>query len=286
MIEISKSEYERLKNIEVQYEKLHVEKSLEIVNEMTQNTININNASKQRVREIENISMLVNEFIEKSSIIESKSTDNYHSSEESKNESQNIITLVEELSDTINQLNSIFETFTQTIASLSLANKQITELVIANDHISIQTNLLSLNAKVEAARAGDAGKGFSIVADEVKKLAATSKRTTADIGKKIKDITIMTQNVKEQSETSNQLIENGIQVSNDATQKLNSLISISRKNQQDSVEVKNIVSNQLNNSDSIKEKFSLLLSNTSQTIDGSSKNIDLGRSLSQNLKRY
>jgi len=286
MIEISKSEYERLKNIEVQYEKLHVEKSLEIVNEMTQNTININNASKQRVREIENISIMVNEFIEKSSIIESKSTDNYHSSEESKKESQNIITLVEELSDTINQLNSIFETFTQTIASLSLANKQITELVIANDHISIQTNLLSLNAKVEAARAGDAGKGFSIVADEVKKLAATSKRTTADIGKKIKAITIMTQNVKEQSETSNQLIENGIQVSNDATQKLNSLISISRQNQQDSIEVKNIVSNQLNNSDNIKEKISSLLSNTSQAIDGSSKNIDLGRSLSQNLKRY
>jgi len=286
MIEISKSEYERLKHIEMQYEKLHVEKSLEIANEMTQNAININNTSKQRVREIENISKLVNEFIEKSSIIESRSTDNYQSSEESKNESQNIITLVNELSDTINQLNAIFETFTQTIASLSLANKQITELVIANDHISIQTNLLSLNAKVEAARAGDAGKGFSIVADEVKKLAATSKRTTADIGKKIKDITIMTQNVKEQSETSNQLIENGIQVSNNATQKLNLLISISRKNQQDSVEVKNIVSNQLNNSDSIKEKISLLLSNTSQAIDGSSENIDLGRSLSQNLKRY
>lgn len=284
MIEITTEEYNRLKSIDSAYEKLQVHNSLEIAQNMTQNAINVNAASTKRVQEIENISLLVNEFIEKSSIIEIKSNENYQSSEESSIESQNVISLINELSSTINNLDKIFDTFTKTIESLTEANKEITGLVVANDHVSIQTNLLSLNAKVEAARAGEAGKGFSIVADEVKKLAATSKRTTSDIGKKIKDITLMTSNAKEQSDTSNELIDNGIKISDDATTKLNNLINISSKNKQDSVEVKNIVCNQLKDSDTIKEKISILLADTTEAIEGSSRNIDLGKSLLNNLK--
>ena len=284
MIEITQKEYDRLKNIESSYEKLELANSQEIANDMTNNSINVNNASKERLEEIEKISFLVNEFIERSSVIEIKSNENYQSSEESSKESQNVITLINELSTVINNLDTIFDTFTQTIDSLTEANKEITGLVAANDHVSIQTNLLSLNAKVEAARAGDAGKGFSIVADEVKKLAATSKRTTSDIGQKIKDISLMTSNAKKQSDTSNELINNGIKMSDNATIKLNNLLGISAKNKQDSVEVKNIVCNQLKNSDTIKEKISILLADTEKAIEGSCKNIDLGKSLLTNLK--
>lgn len=284
MVEITQEELNRLKNIESLYEKLQLENSQEIAKDMTNNAINVNNASKQRLEEIEDISLLVNEFIEKSNVIEIKSKENYNSSEESSSESQNIITLINDLSTIINNLDGIFETFTQTIDSLTEANTEITGLVVANDHVSIQTNLLSLNAKVEAARAGEAGKGFSIVADEVKKLAATSKRTTSDIGQKIKDISVMTSNAKKQSDTSNELIDTGIKMSSDATIKLNNLINISTKNKQDSVEVKNIVCNQLKNSDIIKEKIAILLKDTAKAIEGSCKNIDLGKSLLTNLK--
>ncbi|MDC0933341.1 methyl-accepting chemotaxis protein [Arcobacteraceae bacterium] len=284
MIEITEEEYNKIKSIESAYSKLQLQNSLEIANDMTQNAINVNAASKQRVQEIENISALVNAFIDKSNLIETKSNENYESSEESSIESQHVITLITELSSTIDELDKIFDTFTATIDTLTEANKEITGLVVANDHVSIQTNLLSLNAKVEAARAGEAGKGFSIVADEVKKLAATSKRTTSDIGKKIKDITLMTSNAKEQSNTSNELIDNGIQISNNATIKLTNLFNISNKNKNDSIEVKNIVCNQLKDSDIIKEKISILLSDTTKAIEGSSNNIQLGQSLVINLK--
>jgi len=284
MIEISQEEYNRLKDIETAYQKIQINDSVKIAENMTQNAVNVNKASAQRVQEIENISSLVNKFIEKSNIIETKSNENYQSSEESNNESQKVITLINELSLIINNLDTIFDTFSTTIDSLTEANKEITGLVVANDHVSIQTNLLSLNAKVEAARAGEAGKGFSIVADEVKKLAATSKRTTSDIGKKIKDITLMTINAKEQSDTSNELIDNGIQMSDDASSKITNLMKISNKNKQDSVEVQNIVSNQLKDSDTIKEKIAILLLDTTKAIEGSSKNIDLGKSLLTNLK--
>jgi len=245
MIEITTEEYNRLKGLD--------------------------NASKKRIEDIEALSQLVNTFIEQSNVLETKTTYTYQSSEESSNESKNIITLITELSSTIGDLDTIFDTFSDTIDTLTDANKEIAGLVVANDHVSIQTNLLSLNAKVEAARAGEAGKGFSIVADEVKKLAATSKRTTSDIGKKIKDITLMTNNVKEQSTTSNELIDNGIKISSDATLKLTNLLNISNKNKNDSVKVKNLVSNQLKDSDIIKEKLSALLLDTKNMSEGSSE---------------
>lgn len=269
MVQISKHEYEELKSI---------------ANEMTQNAVDVNKLSQQRFQEIQNISLLVNQFIAKSNSIEEKSNSNYSYSQESKQESQDVIALINQLSVTITQLNTIFESFTETIDSLSVANKQISELVIANDHISIQTNLLSLNAKVEAARAGDAGKGFSIVADEVKKLAGTSKGTTASIGNKIKEITIMTENVKVQTDTSNKLIDDSIEVSNNATAKLQSLIALSQRSESDSVDVKNIITTQLDDSEAIKQKISLLLEDTKNALEGSSKNMDLGHALLSSLK--
>ncbi|MDB2405391.1 methyl-accepting chemotaxis protein [Arcobacteraceae bacterium] len=283
MIEISKDEYKELKAIELKYNNFKLIESLKLATTMKDNAANVNAASQEKVSEIEKISSLVNEFIEKSNQIEIKSKENFNSSESSNNESQNIIILVEELTNTIHNIDSAFDAFTNTINSLTTANHEITELVAVNDKISFQTNLLSINAKIEASRAGDAGKGFSIVADEVKKLAASSKHSTQEIGKKIEEISAMTQNAKEQSDQSNELIDNSARIVSDATKKLNYLIQLSSKNKNDSIEVQNIVDNQLKDSDTIKTQISELLNDTLKAIDISYNNINLGNQLVKSL---
>jgi len=244
MIEISKEEYEELQNIKVQYNNLK------------------QNGSRQNTSQIENISTLINEFVEKSNQIEEKSKDTYEFSESSNTQNHNIVTLIDELAETIHTLDSTFETFSKTIHSLTTANEEITELVMINDRISFQTNLLSINAKIEASRAGDAGKGFAIVADEVKKLAASSKHSTEEIGKKIEEISAMTHNAKDQNVKSNELIDNSAQIAKDATEKLTSLINLSAKNRSDSVDVRNIITHQIKDADIIKSKISDLLNST------------------------
>jgi len=84
---------------------------------------------------------------------------------------------------------------------LNIKMQDISKITEAIKEIANQTNLLSLNASIESARAGEYGKGFSVVADEIKKLAEQSKGFSSTISQIIKELQVMVTTILTKTET-------------------------------------------------------------------------------------
>jgi len=113
----------------------------------------------------------------------------------------------------------------QKIQTLHERSQQITSILDVITGIADQTNLLALNAAIEAARAGEHGKGFAVVADEVKKLAEQSQTSAKQIFELIHSIQLETeQSVTIMAKVSED-VQNGLQVSDEAISKFQVILT-------------------------------------------------------------
>lgn len=110
---------------------------------------------------------------------------------------------------------SVFDTAGK-IKELGEHSQQIGEIIQVIDEIAEQTNLLALNAAIEAARAGEHGKGFAVVADEVRKLAERSGKATKEIADLITNIQRGTDNAVKAMEVGTGEVETGAQLAHAA----------------------------------------------------------------------
>jgi methyl-accepting chemotaxis protein len=111
-----------------------------------------------------------------------------------------------------------------TVQALGKSSDQIGEIIQVIDDIADQTNLLALNAAIEAARAGEQGRGFAVVADEVRKLAERTTKATKEIATMIKQIQKDTEGAVISMEEGTIEVEKGKELANNAGQALNEII--------------------------------------------------------------
>ena len=97
-------------------------------------------------------------------------------------------TIVNEAVQGMNRIAELVRSAASTVESLGGRSDQIGQIVGTIEDIADQTNLLALNAAIEAARAGEQGRGFAVVADEVRALAERTTRATSEISAMIKSI--------------------------------------------------------------------------------------------------
>lgn len=128
----------------------------------------------------------------------------------------------------MNLIQSSVSKASQSIHSLRERSNEISEIIEIITGVAEQTNLLALNAAIEAARAGEHGKGFAVVADEVKKLAEESKRSAGQITEMINHIQRETKESVEMMAEENHQVVQGLKETEEANQAFR-LISSSMK---------------------------------------------------------
>jgi twitching motility protein PilJ len=132
----------------------------------------------------------------------------------------------------IHGMNDIREQIQETskrIKRLGESSQEIGEIVQLITDITEQTNVLALNAAIQAASAGEAGRGFAVVAEEVQRLAERSGEATKHISAIIKSIQRDTLDAVEAMERSTQGVVDGTKVADEAGQALQEIGNVSRK---------------------------------------------------------
>ncbi|MDR2489039.1 MAG: methyl-accepting chemotaxis protein [Desulfovibrio sp.] len=147
-----------------------------------------------------------------------------------KNKASDGAALVDKVVRSINQVNKVAATLQTNMQELGTQAESIGGVMNVISDIADQTNLLALNAAIEAARAGEAGRGFAVVADEVRKLAEKTMSATQEVGSNITAIQNSTRtNINEVREAAKAVTE-ATELANTSGQALTEIVNLAAAN--------------------------------------------------------
>lgn len=155
------------------------------------------NSALESSKAVENFNIGINETDSAGNKLKTASNDVFEKAKEGKE-------LMDQSVQQIEAISQIVSESMKKVISLDEKNGDIYQLVHVIKEVAAQTNLLALNAAIEAARAGEHGKGFAVVADEVRKLA---EQVTSSVS----DITFITKGIQEESKLVVETLQNGVQ---------------------------------------------------------------------------
>jgi twitching motility protein PilJ len=171
--------------------------------------------------------------------------------------------------DGMQRIRSSVQATAKKIKSLGDRSLEISEIINVINDITEQTNLLALNAAIEAARAGEAGRGFAVVADEVRKLAEHSRTATKDIAGLIKAIQAETNEAVVVMEEGTREVEVGAKLADQAGKALEAISTVVRQSAELVQEISLASKQQVRGTEGVANAMQIISGITRQTSQGS-----------------
>ncbi len=223
--------------------------SVAMLEETRGNVTSLSNVTNKMIQNVSDSSASIEEMLKNISSINQIIDNNF--------------TIVNELEDATNIGRTNLKEVTVLVGDIEKESKQLLEMSKVIGQISSQTNLLAMNAAIEAAHAGEFGAGFSVVADEIRKLAEDSGRQAKQIGEVLKSIKTMVDNAYSKAGT--------------VQQEFDSVVSLAGQVKDQELQVKNSMDEQ-------NAGNSMLLSCISQMRDGTHAVEDAARNLQRDTE--
>ena len=181
--------------------------------------------------------------------------------------------VVNEASLEIHQLSENITSAAEVVGKLSEDAQSIGEVLNVIRGIADQTNLLALNAAIEAARAGEQGRGFAVVADEVRTLASRTQESTASIENIIDELQRSAASAVTVMESSRKGAQSSVKLTEQVQDVLSDITSAITNIQQQTLEIANAVNQQAVVADDVSSSIENVRNVTDDTVKGS---IDMG----------
>ncbi len=156
----------------------------------------------------------------------------------------------------------------ESVKSLTQKTEQITAITNVINEIADQTNLLALNAAIEAARAGEQGRGFAVVADEVRKLAERTLHATKEIAEMINSIMEETKNAERSMENALGAVETGKAKTEDVEEVLQTIMDEATKVENEIINLAEANEEELRAVEDIAHNMELMNNVTQETSSG------------------
>jgi twitching motility protein PilJ len=198
--------------------------------------------------------------------------------------------------ETLSGMNSIrreVSNISKGVKSLSDRSLEIQEIVDTISGIAAQTNLLSLNAAIEASGAGEAGARFAIVADEVRKLAEDSAKSTQRVAALIKGIQTEIQGLVVGIEDGTKEVEQGYRIASQAGERLEQISALAQQSANFASQISDVTRAQVERVESVTQAVQTIAETAQQTQEQSQSGQvnaeslrQLAQSLTANLERF
>jgi|GEM_PF-1492615 len=189
----------------------------------------ISQGMQEQSQQTEQVSTAVEEMSQSVTEVARKGADAAETARDAGSQAETGGKVVEQTVAGMNEIADAVGRAAATVRELGSRAEQIGAVIEVINDIADQTNLLALNAAIEAARAGEHGRGFAVVADEVRKLADRTMKATEEISNSIEAIQSDTKGAVEQMDAGSTSVEHGVGLANQAGDSLRTIVAGSQQ---------------------------------------------------------